>query len=146
MKENIGIRICCESSRGGTEYGSVDPEEKIESISSLCYSHPEKHSITPFDTFVEESFSATSNLQSSTNFRYLYGMPNCPTHDYNLPDYEWSVLLNGNLKIGNKIYNQSNYCINYGRKIEKGNKLMTEMFIRRSHLMPLQLFKLKVFL
>ena len=125
LKASTGIRLCCESSRGGiiTELGSVDPEKSIDTISSLCNSNPDNHPKTPFDTFVSESFSPDINLPNPKKLKYLYGMPNCPTHDYNLTDYQWSILMNGNLRIGNKVYNQTNYCINFGREVKEGNVL-----------------------
>ena len=125
LKASTGIRLCCESSRGGiiTECGSVDPEQSIETISSLCHSNPDNHPKISFDNFVSKSFSPDINLPNTKKFKFLYGMPNCPTHDYNLTDYQWSILMNGNLRIGNKVYNQTNYCINFGREVKEGNVL-----------------------
>ena len=123
LKTNTGVRICCESSKGGikSECGSADPEKRIETIGSLCYSHPDTHPSIPFNVFLTKEFMPNSNLPNGKEFRYLYGMPDCPTHDSNLPNYRWSILENGNLKLGNSIYNQTNYCINYGQNMKEGN-------------------------
>ena len=122
LKISTGVRICCESSKGGTqsECGETDPDKTIETIGRICYSDPDNHQTISFFNFVSESFSSELHLPIRENIRYLYGMPECPTHDYNLSKYRWSILQNGYLMLGNSIYNHTNYCINYGKNYYNG--------------------------
>ena len=123
LETNKGIRVCCESSKGPMDAvcGAASPDEKITSVCMLCNSHPDLHSNIPFDMFIDNSVTTTTNDVSSNNIKYLFGMPNCQTHTYNFSKYDWSIYQNGYLKIRNKIYNQTSYCINYGHERDQGD-------------------------
>ena len=115
LLENKGIRVCCESSRGEIDAlcGGASEETNVPEICNLCHSNPDTDSIIPFDIFMGHS-------SKTRKIKYLYGMLDCPTHSLNLTDYDWSIYKNGNLKVGDSIYNQTNYCINYGNMMDQG--------------------------
>ena len=126
-----GIRVCCEASKGAMNVvcDAASPEEKVTSLCMLCHSHPDLYPSIPFDMLIDNSNAQIdTNDVSSKDIRYLYGMPDCQTHTYDFSKYDWSIYQNGNLMIRNKIYNQTNYCINYGHVGDQGG--YTKVFCR----------------
>ena len=110
------VRLCCESSKGEIDAfcGGAAAETNVPEICDLCQPNPDSYSNIPFDMFIDHPTTTRGNT-------YLYGMLDCTTHTMNLSDYDWSIYEDGHLKIGHSIYNQTNYCINYGNKVVKGN-------------------------
>lgn len=125
LEKNEGIRLCCESSKGeiNAECGAAIKEEENlrREICTLCNSHPDYHFNIPFNIFTDNPVTPSTTTFPSHGMKYLYGMPDCTTHTFNFSDYDWSIYQNGYLNIGNSIYNQTNYCINYGKKLEQGD-------------------------
>ena len=116
LEERKGIRLCCESSMGEIDAfcGGPAAETNVPEICDICQPNPDAHSNIPFDMFVDHPITARE-------IKYMYGMLDCPTHTKNFSDYDWLIYEDGNLKMGNSVYNQTNYCINFGKKIDQGN-------------------------
>ena len=128
-----GVRVCCESSKGDENavcpmliqedentFGVIQREE----CTPCNTASPGRHSTIPFDIFMDRPELSSSHSFSYDKMKFLYGMLYCPRHTYNLSDHNWSIYPTGDLKLGNAIYNQTNYCINYGRKLEGGEYIL----------------------
>ena len=119
-----GIRACCESSKGEiiAECGeAINEEGEREMPCQLCNSHPDDHPNIPFNVFMDNPVTPFTNTFTSDRTKFLYGMPDCLTQTFNFSDYDWTIYPTGDLKIGSGINNHTNYCINYGQKLEQGD-------------------------
>ena len=116
-----GIRVCCESSLGEV-YAACGPANNGK-ICRLCNPHPEKSFNSPFYIFTGKRETKSKIRKTSEDEKLLlYGMPGCPTHTFNISEYDVSISKHGDLNINNSIFNQSNYCINYGKRVEQGDQ------------------------
>ena len=121
------VRLCCEVSNGKfkTICESASPDDKTTSICKLCDQHPDLRMSVPFQMVLNNSSSSMSNEFTASDLQYIYGIPNCETHDYELSEDDtyggrWQLYPNGHLRIGSKVFHQASYCFNYGHQTTKG--------------------------